>query len=52
MSDRCQADADVVRERLDQRRRGRSDADWAIYAEIARRWEELKPQTLGGDSPG
>ncbi len=42
----CQADADVVRQRLDQRRGDASDADWAVYTEIARRWKELTPQTL------
>jgi aminoglycoside phosphotransferase family enzyme/predicted kinase len=36
----CQADPDVVRERLASRRDDASDADAAIHAEIARRWEE------------
>jgi aminoglycoside phosphotransferase family enzyme/predicted kinase len=36
----CQADPDVVRDRLAGRRGDASDADIAIHAEIARRWEE------------
>jgi aminoglycoside phosphotransferase family enzyme/predicted kinase len=36
----CQADPDVVRNRLASRRGDASDADVAIHAEIARRWEE------------
>jgi aminoglycoside phosphotransferase family enzyme/predicted kinase len=36
----CQADPDVVRNRLAGRRGDASDADIAIHAEIARRWEQ------------
>ncbi len=36
----CQADPDVVRNRLASRSGDASDADIAIHAEIARRWEE------------
>ncbi len=36
----CRADPDVIRHRLDGRRDDASDADWAIYQEAARRWEE------------
>jgi predicted kinase len=41
----CEANADVVRQRLNQRRGDASDADWAVYTEIARRWEDLTPRT-------
>ena len=41
----CQADPDVVRDRLAGRRGDASDADVAIHAEIARRWEESDPPT-------
>ena len=41
----CRADADVIRERLERRKGDVSDADWAIHGEMARRWEELGPET-------
>ena len=41
----CQADADVVRRRLDHRSDDASDAGWAIYLEAARRWESLGQTT-------
>ncbi len=41
----CKADPEVVRARLDHRRGDASDADWAIYQQAAREWEELSPQT-------
>ena len=41
----CRADADLVRERLERRMGDVSDADWAIYADMARRWEELGTET-------
>jgi aminoglycoside phosphotransferase family enzyme/predicted kinase len=41
----CEADAEVVRQRLSQRRGDASDADWSIHAEIAKRWEPLGPET-------
>ena len=41
----CQADPEVVRGRLDQRRGDVSDAIWAIYLEAARRWEPLGQTT-------
>ena len=37
----CQADAAVVKTRLENRRDDVSDADWAIYLEAAQRWEPL-----------
>ncbi len=36
----CQADPDLVRQRLAGRRGDVSDADWSVYVEAARRWEE------------
>jgi aminoglycoside phosphotransferase family enzyme/predicted kinase len=39
----CRADPDIVRARLDHRRGDASDADWAIYQQAARQWEELSP---------
>ncbi len=41
----CKADPEVVRERLDHRGGDASDADWAIYQETARHWEELSRYT-------
>ena len=41
----CRADAGLVRERLERRKGDVSDADWAIYADMARRWEELGTET-------
>jgi aminoglycoside phosphotransferase family enzyme/predicted kinase len=41
----CQADPDVVRERLAARQGDVSDADVAIHAEISRRWEQPDPGT-------
>ena len=41
----CRADPDVVRARLGGRRDDASDADWSIYQEAARRWEEPGPRT-------
>ncbi|MCS6852978.1 MAG: AAA family ATPase [Gemmataceae bacterium] len=37
----CQAEPEVVRSRLADRRRDASDADWSVYQEMARRWEPL-----------
>ena len=42
----CKADPTTIRERLDLRRDDESDADWAIYQESARQWEELGPRTV------
>jgi predicted kinase len=39
----CQADPEVIRSRLDDRRGDASDAGWAIYQEVARSWEVLDP---------
>ena len=36
----CRAPAGVVRERLEVRTSGPSDADWRVHQEVARRWEE------------
>ncbi len=41
----CQADASVIKTRLEKRRNDVSDADWAIYLEAAQRWEPLAPRT-------
>jgi uncharacterized protein len=35
----CRADADIVRQRLEQRRGDASDADCAVHGELAGRWE-------------
>ncbi|MEX2111984.1 MAG: AAA family ATPase [Pirellulales bacterium] len=36
----CQADAEMIRQRLAQRTGDASDADWDIYQQAARLWEE------------
>jgi uncharacterized protein len=41
----CQADAALVKARLEARRDDVSDADWAIYLEAAQRWEPPGPRT-------
>jgi aminoglycoside phosphotransferase family enzyme/predicted kinase len=41
----CQADAAIVKGRLQERRDDVSDADWTIYLHAARRWEPLGPRT-------
>jgi len=41
----CQADPDVIRDRLAGRRGDASDADFAIHAETARRWDAPSPLT-------
>jgi predicted kinase len=41
----CAADPQIVRQRLDERRGDASDADWTIHTRMARRWEELSPET-------
>jgi aminoglycoside phosphotransferase family enzyme/predicted kinase len=41
----CHADDSVVKSRLAGRNDDVSDADWAVYAEAARRWEPLGPET-------
>jgi aminoglycoside phosphotransferase family enzyme/predicted kinase len=41
----CQAQVDVVRERLASRRGDASDADWPVYLEAAQTWEEPGPFT-------
>ena len=41
----CQADATLVKTRLETRRNDVSDADWAIYQEAARAWEPLGLQS-------
>jgi aminoglycoside phosphotransferase family enzyme/predicted kinase len=40
----CRADPRIVRKRLDDRVGDASDADWSIYEQAARRWEQ--PQSL------
>ena len=39
----CEADTDVVRERLRNRRGDASDADWSVYVRAAESWEEPGP---------
>lgn len=41
----CQADSNVVRRRLANRRNDASDADWSIHLSIAESWEEASPLT-------
>jgi uncharacterized protein len=41
----CRAEADIVRQRLAQRRGDASDADWAVHVELAGRWDEPGPAT-------
>jgi aminoglycoside phosphotransferase family enzyme/predicted kinase len=41
----CQAEPEVVRQRLENRRGDASDADWNIYLQAALRWEEPSPAT-------
>ena len=41
----CQADPEVVRRRLEQRRGDASDADWSIYVRKAERWEHPDEST-------
>jgi aminoglycoside phosphotransferase family enzyme/predicted kinase len=41
----CRADPDVIRPRLAGRRGDVSDADWPVFQEAARRWEEIGPST-------
>jgi aminoglycoside phosphotransferase family enzyme/predicted kinase len=41
----CQADPEVVRERIAGRRDDASDADWVIHQGAVRHWEEPGPQT-------
>jgi predicted kinase len=52
------ADPEIVRRRLDGRRDDASDADWTIYQEAARRWEDPRAPARAavveidaGDSP-
>ena len=40
----CQADPDVVRQRLESRRGDASDADWTISQKAALHWEDLSPE--------
>jgi predicted kinase len=41
----CQAEPEVVRQRLENRRGDASDADWNVYLQAALRWEEPSPAT-------
>lgn len=41
----CQAESNVVRDRLASRRDDASDADWAVYLKAVETWEEPGPQT-------
>ena len=41
----CQAEPDVVRERLASRRDDASDADWTVYLKAAETWEGPGPRT-------
>ena len=55
----CEAEPAAVKARLEARRGDVSDADWSVYREIARRWEEPSAKTarfarkiVTSDSPG
>lgn len=41
----CQAEPDLVRDRLASRRDDASDADWSVYRKAAETWEEPGPST-------
>jgi aminoglycoside phosphotransferase family enzyme/predicted kinase len=41
----CDADPELVRERLANRRNDASDADWSVYLETAKLWEQPGPET-------
>ena len=41
----CQADSEIIRMRLANRRDDASDADWSVYLKAAESWEELTPRT-------
>ncbi len=41
----CQADPEVVRQRLASRRGDASDADWGVYLKAVEAWEEPGPRT-------
>jgi aminoglycoside phosphotransferase family enzyme/predicted kinase len=41
----CQAESDVVRDRLASRRDDASDADWAVYLKAVEAWEGPSPRT-------
>jgi hypothetical protein len=41
----CEAEPAAVKARLEARRGDVSDADWSVYREIARRWEEPSAKT-------
>ena len=41
----CQADAEVIRRRLSARQGDLSDADWGIYVEAAKAWEQPSDAT-------
>jgi predicted kinase len=41
----CQAEPDIVRERLAHRRDDASDADWPVYLRAVETWEEPEPRT-------
>jgi aminoglycoside phosphotransferase family enzyme/predicted kinase len=41
----CRAPAETVRQRLEERRGDASDADWAVYLQIAESWEEVGAAT-------
>lgn len=41
----CNADPQIVRDRLANRKNDVSDADWAVHLDAARHWEEMAPAT-------
>jgi aminoglycoside phosphotransferase family enzyme/predicted kinase len=41
----CNADPEIVRQRLDRRQGDASDADWAVYQNAAQGWEEFGSST-------
>jgi uncharacterized protein len=42
----CQAQPEVIRLRLQNRRDDASDADWSVYEIAARNWKEISPETM------
>ncbi len=41
---RCEADREIVRDRLAHRQGDASDADWSIYEKAVETWEEMGPE--------
>jgi len=43
----CEAEPDVVRQRLEQRQQDSSDADWQIHQQLSKHWEPISPVEAG-----